>query len=935
MSIRLAFGVTTGPGSRTWLPTPGGAPIAADDRTHRPGAPVAVGPADAVPDQAVEQLTRLPEVAAGAGVDLGDGFTSARLAGAPGDRRDAVLAALKYLSAQNAHRLGDRTAVLVALFGLSATKRVGAAANKAISEERWAALQLASAGSDLLGPEQLEHVLTLQAPEGIDPFPQGAASTLADHLSRVLSRYQRPRRLALVVSLWDHVCAGLLNERKLATLVTTQVRTEQMEKLRERHQAHLDEPLVEMVTRAVPANPTVAAAARWRPPPWWSARELTRLLHDAIAATALLRFAKTLSFEGLAVAAERHRDELAAADACLTKAERNAAARRVEGAYSHPARPGRYVHDLLQPLRADRKPTQNTEKYVRERVALARNYGMVVMDAVGDLLLDLREQQLHNCWDACKPWQADNLRQWRDAVGFFRDPAGWEQPPLTDANPGAPTDPLAQRLAADPAAQESPHDLLWYADLADALAPYHGHDKAGVRHERNAPDLNYNPRSPTPRPRTDTVPLAAASVAQLVAFGATPPPRCGSWADLVEGVRADAVVAEASVGTFPLPPEVSELHRQTIPGTSLVVELGRDPRQLADWSSYMGNCIGEQWYVEDAQKGQCILMALRDDGRIVANLDLRRGSGGWKIHELRARFNESLDPALTEHITSWVKSQTRRTPPPPPAIPEPQPRARGGIRRSPAVRLPAALVTALTAEVTKALSTPQTTAARRTYTALMDADFEPEAAVIALKRLTTTQQADLLRKALPTGLSASTLWRATATRPLTAAIGDLPPDLHDYDRLTTLTTGEPLLRTLRALVRRPEIAPAHALDTVGRAIRTALGTLLSDEALARSVSRRPSPELVCALVIATTCAPKSALGPTVHVTPPGTTTVPGFPTTTITDEDGPWHQALPAAAELGAEVELFTRRAEEEGLQAPAALLGRGGWPALWQRANR
>ncbi|MDQ3787641.1 MAG: hypothetical protein M3422_10410, partial [Actinomycetota bacterium] len=53
MSIRLAFGMTTGPGSRCWLPTPVGSPIPVDDRAgaHPPGSPVAVGPADAAPDK--------------------------------------------------------------------------------------------------------------------------------------------------------------------------------------------------------------------------------------------------------------------------------------------------------------------------------------------------------------------------------------------------------------------------------------------------------------------------------------------------------------------------------------------------------------------------------------------------------------------------------------------------------------------------------------------------------------------------------------------------------------------------------------------------------------------------------------------------------------------------------------------------------------------
>ncbi|GAA1844926.1 hypothetical protein [Actinomadura bangladeshensis] len=98
-------------------------------------------------------------VAAGAGVDLGAGFRSARLDGAHGDQRDAVLAALRVVGVDGAHRLGQRAGFLVALFGPSVTRRVGAAAARAVEEERWAALHLASAASDVLGPEQLERVL--------------------------------------------------------------------------------------------------------------------------------------------------------------------------------------------------------------------------------------------------------------------------------------------------------------------------------------------------------------------------------------------------------------------------------------------------------------------------------------------------------------------------------------------------------------------------------------------------------------------------------------------------------------------------------------------------------------------------------------------------------------------------------------------------------
>ncbi|MET9631250.1 hypothetical protein ABZX92_27685 [Lentzea sp. NPDC006480] len=930
MSIQLAFGVTAGPGVSCWLPAPGGTAVLADARAgaHPPGSPVAIGPG-ADPADALRQLALLSDTAAGAGVDLGGGFTSARLAGAQGDRRDAVLAALKLLGTDD--RLGDRAANLVAMFGPSATKRVGAAAHAAVSEQRWAALHLASAASDLLGPEQLERVLDLRAPDGTDPFPRGAASTLAEHLSRLLTGYQRPRRLTLIISLWDHVCSLLVEQQRRERRASSQTRAHRIDKLRERHRTHFDEPLLERLGWTVTGTPTLAEAARWRPPDWWTAKELGRLLLDAISATALLRFARTLSDEGLEAAAEQHRDELAAADELLTEDDRSRAARRPEGAYSHPARPGNYVHQVLLALSPERLANPKTENYVRTRTSMARNYGVVVFDAVIELLDEL-DQPLENCWDACKPWHVPQLHKWRTARGFWRPPQTWDQPPLADKNADAPTLPFAQRLAVDPEADEAPHDLLWLADLADSLAPFHGADRARVRMERPYPLLTYD----RPRPQAaDSLPLAAAQVAQLVMFGATPPPRCGTWPELTAGVNADAVITEASTGTFPIPAEVLALDKQIVAGLS--VELGRDRRQLAEWSGYMGNCIGESWYAAAARKGQCVLIAFRNpsDGRIAANLDIRRHLGGWHVHELQARFNENVTPALEKQIKHWVDSIPMPViSAPEPLLPVPPPRARGG-RRSAAGRLPAELTKALSVAVEQELAS--VAPARRTYARLArslgrSADFEPEAAVIALKRLDPGEHTDLLRAALISGLDASVVWQATRTRPLAAAVARLDPELRSFDRLGTLTDGSPLPRTLRALVRRPEIAPAHALDVVSRSLRTALGCLIADETLTRSVARSPSPELLCALVIATTCAPQST---TDTVAAAGKTAVPGFPASDLSDEDGPWQNALAAAAELDAPVDLFWERVAEHGLLIPAALLGKGGWPALWSRAHR
>ncbi len=104
--------------------------------------------------------------------------------------------------------------------------------------------------------------------------------------------------------------------------------------------------------------------------------------------------------------------------------------------------------------------------------------------------------------------------------------------------------------------------------------------------------------------------------------------------------------------------------------------------------------------------------------------------------------------------------------------------------------------------------------------------------------------------------------------------------------------------------------------------------------LADHVARRADTALLCALVIAVTSWPDAG-PPTVAVTQPGETAVPGFPRTDLDDPDGPWRRAFPAAVELGADLAVFNERIATDGLRVPSAWLGRGGWPALWQRAAR
>ncbi|WP_396454867.1 hypothetical protein, partial [Actinomadura sp.] len=198
------------------------------------------------------------------------------------------------------------------------------------------------------------------------------------------------------------------------------------------------------------------------------------------------------------------------------------------------------------------------------------------------------------------------------------------------------------------------------------------------------------------------------------------------------------------------------------------------------------------------------------------------------------------------------------------------------------------------------------------------------------------QLAGAVRRALGEGAADLVgLWEATGHRPLASALGALDPALRErFDRLPLLLGEPPLPKTLRRLVKDPSIADAYALDLVARRIRRAIGrlALTDDPVIARALAKPSTEPLLCALAVATACgAPGADLA---AVMPPRTVTVPGYPATTLHDEDGPWPRALPAARELGADTAVFWDEIAEHGLRVPASWLAHGGWPGLWSRAH-
>jgi hypothetical protein len=901
VAVRLSGGVVPGRGLRMWAPA----------GSVLPGAPVVVGPEDADPAAALAELAGLVAAggvaAAGAGVELGEGFRSARVDGAPGDRRDAVLAALPVVAAD---RLGDRAGVLVSLFGPHVTKPVGAAATVAVEQGRWSALRLASAASDLLGPEQVQRVLALSG----EPVPAGSASALAGQLARVLGPLSRPRRLTILLDLWERVVAAQERERQRQRLRATQVPAGRLDGLRSRYQHWCDELLLAELRYGRTGEPTLAEAARWIPP--WSYWKdcLDRAMADAMAATVLARVAVAVFEEGVAAGLDRCAGQLAAAADLIDAQTAGQARRRVPGLPGVPAVPGCYVRDLHRAV-----TRRTSEEFVRQRLARARDYATVAYEAAEDVLETRRWLPVPVAQLALHGWAPRTLTGWRERVGYapVRPPTQWRQQVAWDSGQPRPA-PLADRLRDDPAAAEYAGDLLWLADLADALAQLNGHE-AAVLEDRglvDRPFFDTDPPTTYPdplQPRLDSVPAAIAGAATLVGLGATVSPRARTWPELVAGLLGDVAVAEALTGGFPVPPTLAAVDGALLPGDALRFELARGPGQLAEWAAYMGNCIAGEDYLDAAGKGRCALAALRDpDGVLVANVELQPGRQGWRIAEFRARFNAEPDAAVATALREWIATVPVSRPggraaPTPQRIRSARRAGHGAGRR-------------LLDEV----GPPLTDLAAR---ALGDPDAVAAAALLTgLRRAAPARVIRFCGDALAGDIELVDLWQASAVRPLATALAGLDPVLlHRFERLGRLLDDAPLPGSLRRLARVPEVSAARAADLVARRVRGAVGELAraGDPALAASLTRRPATGMLCALVLAVNAEGNPG------ATTPIDTTVPGFSSSTVDDPTGPWRRVWPDAIELGADPD----RLDVPDLVVPSAWLGPGGWPALWRRA--
>ncbi|MFI0368966.1 hypothetical protein ACH35V_13870 [Actinomadura sp. 1N219] len=946
MKIRLAGGVVAS-GRCAWAARPAGPVRLPDGTAARPGEPVALGPDDASGqdvEHAVTELARLVRaggaVAAGAGVDLGGGFRSARLDGARGDQRDAVLAALRVIGLDNAHKLGDRAGYLVALFGPAVTKRVGAAAARAVGEGRWAALHLAVAASDVLGPEQLERVLALEAPEDADLIPGGQPSVLGQHLRQVFRDVPRPRRLDLILDLWARVLQHHEGVARRKRRLATQSNRDRVPDLRKRRTHFEDEQILWRVRHALGvAEPSLADAARWVPDEHYWRRRLNWIIDDALGATALLRTAVAVADHGLEDGLERSARVIAAAAAEVDDLHATASARRVPGLTGLPARPAAYVRDIHRKLSGGKPRDARFAAYVRPRLSCARAFALLIIEDVGLAMRELRGPSA----EYLRQWAATGLHSWRQAAGYARPPAEWAGIPPWTGPLLENAAPLHERLTSgqDPAAVEMAGDLLWYADLVDALARLHGHERAQATPGTGEPWFEHDPEPVSERlaPRLDSVTLAVSGAAQLVALGGVPPRGARSWTGLTAGLLAGTAIAEALTGDFAVPAALLERDGTAVPGASVRFRIARSARDLSEWSEYMGNCIAGPVYLDDARSGRSGLAGLYDKhGLLVANaelLPLRPASRGWRVSEIAARFNDDPDEELERRFRDWVAAIPGPVKTEPVQVSEELPPVRPAPRRRAAPRL--------VEDVGPVLGPLAERAWRETAPEVLGvfaalAATPPDAALVRLRRLGVERLTGAVRRALESGaVDLVGLWTATGSRPLGTALDTLDPALRDrFDQLPLLLGEPPLPKALRRLVKLPAIADAYALDLAGRRARLAIGVLAvqDDPALAAAVARRTTAPLLCALTVAVTCAaPETELA---TVTAPRSVRVPGFPATALDDDDGPWRRrALAVARELGADTTRFWDEIAAHGLRVPASWLPPGGWTALWARAHR
>ncbi len=936
--IRCSGGIVLEGDHRVWLVADPGDEVL--DSRRSPGAPVVVGRATAgraEVDRARRDAQRLvarggPIVAA-AGVRI-RAFRTARLECGAESRRDAVLAAVEVLGSRGLHRIGEPAAVLVALFGVRATKRVGAAALDGLALDQLSPLRLAVAASDLLGPEQLESVLALRAPPGTEPVPKGDAAMLGQQLASVLGPYTAKRRVELLRSLWDDVVGWQLSaiaRGRARRRPTSPVAIERWQ----RKVRRLDSAWWQaQATTAHGGEPDALALATWVPSrDVWQAA-LVRTLHECGAATTLLRTALAAEERPVQAAVLAHLDAL---DHLARRDDHGAAGERAALLVATVA-----LASGTAPSGGDRLGGRDVDALLATQLRDAWALAHATLTAALELGLALQRSPVAG---EAQPLATPAVAEWRAVAGYgpARPPERWHFRLL------APTTviSLAARLSTEEpiraADVEFLDDGLWIADLADALAAWYGHARAEINYGVHGVDVDPVDDEDDPRlPLLESVPLAVAGAAQLLAVGAVPPARPKTWEALVGAL----VAAAENLGLdepFPMAAAVAATDRTVVPDTDLVVDVARTPRQLAEWGNHMGNCIAG--YADDADR-RYALVALRDAaGKLAVNLALQRETRRWFVSEAFARFNEDLPAELRARLDAWAGQ-----------IPVASPAAggRGAARprrTAPGGRRPPARDRLLRASARLGDEVGDLGAASDDVVA-MAAALAPIARELGWAGDGDAALAGPVRRHRPAPATGDPRRRRrprprAGMPPGRAVAGDRhptprgghrprrrprrrPPPAHRQHRPRRPTPRPPRPPGPGRANRRPG-RPADAADP-GRVAgggrsppRPGRGRAAPPRVPHR---RRPRPH-----------RPGRAGRAAVDWVPvAGDGSVPGRPRSSVRDERGPWAEARPAAIEMGVTGERLDEvvaDAPGRHLLVPTAWTAAAGWTGLWARAHR
>ena len=953
--LRFCGGIVVAAGHRAWLVADPGAEVHASRR--HPAEPVVVGPPDARKadvDRARREARRLLKeggpLAVAAGIDCGAGFRTAVLEGGEESRRDAVLAAVELLGVDQLDRVGERGAVLVALFGPRATRRVGKAAMDVLARGQCSSLRLAVAASDLLNPEQLEDVLALAAPAGTEPVPrEHNMLALADQLQALLGPSAPRRRLALIRSLWDDVVRW-----QTSATVRARARRRRVSQARlaacQRDVRHSDDEWWRLqAQRIVGLRPTAAQMLAWTPDPATCWAAVARGFQEAVAATTILRIALAAEDQPVETAVLDRLDQLAYAATCHSQGvpDRAATLHRFRGRgcpasdragqlacaallASDPGLLARFVE--VDGARLDRR---NVNAFLGERLRDACELAHAVYDS-SFALLDILQRA------SVDVPGTPALAEWRGLAGYgpARDPRTWNYRWLGAYDRTGLMERLARAGdAADPAKAELLDDGLWFIDLADALAAWYGHERANTDYV-NIDIIDVDPPAPPADPRSpllESIPLAVAGAAQLVAIGATPPPRRSAWGEFADGLVQQGETLGLS-DEFEVAEEVAAWDGRPLPATDLVLEVARTPQRLAEWGNWMGNCIAE--YADTAKERFALLAAKEPAGKLVANISIMRGGRRWRIDQALARFNEQLPEDVRAAIGGWVESLPVPSATTPAGVGRAPGAGRGGRRgRRPSAR---ERLGRATAALGGAVGELEGAAPPHVLLPIAvelgwsgdDGDWLSPFVAIARPRRAGPLAAATAR-ALADGASLAEVWHATGWRPLASAIAGLDGTDVDLGRLAATTVPD----SLRPALRDPRVWSARVLDLAALRVRVALGELLAagDARLDEAVVRAPHTGFVTAGVLVVTAGhhDQRALD-WISVDREGV--VPGRPRSTLSDPAGPWAAGRAAAAEMGAapaRVDEVLADAPGRFLVAPQAWVAARGWSGLWARAHR